>query len=203
MSTNRTLVAILRGLEPKHAVAVAETLYEAGLRCLEVPLNSPQPFESIERIVKRAFLGLTVGSGTVLRSADVQRTQESGGSLIVSPNCDATVIRAALELKLRVMPGFATASEMFQAIAAGATELKLFPAAPLGTDYLKSLGAVLPRGIGILPVGGVTADDVGAWIAAGASGFGFGSEVFKPDYPLAEIATRARRLVAALNAHES
>jgi 2-dehydro-3-deoxyphosphogalactonate aldolase len=203
MSAMPTLVAILRGLEPQQSLAVAETLYETGVRCLEVPLNSPQPFESIERIAKRAFPGLTVGSGTVLKSADVKRTVDAGGSLIVSPNCDAAVIRAALELELRVMPGFATATEMFQAIAAGATELKLFPAAPLGTEYLKALGAVLPRGIGILPVGGVTADDVGAWMAAGARGFGFGSEVFKPGYALAEIETRARRLVAALNAHAS
>jgi 2-dehydro-3-deoxyphosphogalactonate aldolase len=197
------MVAILRGLESKNALAVAETLYQAGFRCLEVPLNSPQPFDSIEKIAKRAFPGLTVGSGTVLKSADVQRTQAAGGSLVVSPNCDAAVIGAALGLKMRVMPGFATATEMFQAIGSGATELKLFPAAPLGPDYLKALLAVLPRGVGILPVGGVTADDVDSWLAAGAAGFGFGSEIFKPSYSLAEITTRARKLIEALNAHKT
>ncbi len=191
------LIAILRGLEPDRALGVAETLYEAGVRHLEVPLNSPQPFDSITRIAKRGLASLTLGAGTVLTAADVTRTREAGGSLIVSPNCDPAVIQAALADRMQVMPGFATATEMFQAIAAGATELKLFPAAALGSEYLKALAAVLPPGIGIYPVGGVTAADIPVWRAAGASGFGFGSELFKPGYPLSEIAARARQLVHA------
>jgi 2-dehydro-3-deoxyphosphogalactonate aldolase len=197
-----TLVAILRGLEPAHAVGVAETLYEAGVRCIEVPLNSPQPFESIANIAKRALPGVTLGAGTVLSAADVARTRDAGGSLIVSPNCDAEVIRSALKQGMRAMPGFATATEMFQAIGAGATELKLFPAASLGTDYLQALGAVLSAGIRIYPVGGVTGAQIPAWLKAGARGFGFGSELFKPDYSLADIKARARELVQALETEQ-
>ena len=202
MST-ATLVAILRGLDPVNALAVAETLYETGVRILEVPLNSPEPFDSIGQIARRHFPALTVGAGTVLKVADVQRTREAGGTLIVSPNADPAVIKAALGHSLRVMPGFATATEMFHAYAAGARELKLFPAAPLGVEYLKGLLAVLPRDAGVLPVGGVTAADVPRWLAAGAAGFGFGSEIFKPAYSLADIAARAGQLMQALDAHKS
>jgi 2-dehydro-3-deoxyphosphogalactonate aldolase len=191
------LIAILRGLEPAQALGVAETLYAAGLRHLEVPLNSPDPFDSIARIAKRALPALTLGAGTVLTTADVTRTREAGGSLIVSPNCDPTVIRAARSAGMQVIPGFATATEMFQAIAAGATELKLFPAAPLGPGYMKALTAVLPRGVEIYPVGGITVANIPEWLAVGARGFGFGSELFMPGLALGEIAARARQLVEA------
>jgi 2-dehydro-3-deoxyphosphogalactonate aldolase len=194
------LVAILRGVTPKQVLAVGETLYAAGFRRIEIPLNSPDPFTSIKVLADRSFKGLIVGAGTVLNAEHVRRTKEAGGCLIVAPNCDPEVIRSALGQAMQVMPGVATATELFQAIAAGATELKLFPAATYGPGHLQALRAVLPQGIAIYPVGGVTAQSIAAWLAAGAAGFGFGSELFKPDYTLDEIARRAASLLDALRA---
>lgn len=192
-----SLVAILRGITPARIVEIGDILYDAGIRAIEVPLNSPEPFTSIAGLAAH-HSDWTVGAGTVLNTDDVRRTHEAGGRLIVSPNCNPEVIHAALQFGMRAMPGIATATEAFAAIAAGARQLKLFPAVTYGPGHLRALRAVLPRDVGVYPVGGVAAQDIAGWLSAGASGFGFGSELFRPDYSAADIDRRARDLVRAL-----
>jgi 2-dehydro-3-deoxyphosphogalactonate aldolase len=200
MSESSTeLVAILRGLTPERAPEVGAALAGAGFRTIEVPLNSPEPFETI-KLLARAHGDCTVGAGTVLTAAEVDRVHGAGGRIIVAPNCEPMVIRRALDLGLRVFPGIATATEAFTAIASGATELKLFPAATYGPRHLKALKSVLPKHVRVFPVGGIGAQDIADWLASGADGFGFGSELFTPAYTLAQIETRARGLVEALRA---
>ena len=195
------IVAILRGVEPAHVVGIADRLWMAGIRAIEVPLNSPDPFRSIAALSKadRPPDSL-VGAGTVLSVEDVRRAQEAGGGLIVAPNCDAAVIGEARKLGLAVLPGVATATEAFSALRAGARQLKLFPAAALGPRFLKALGAVLPPDCQVFPVGGVSAEELYDWLAAGAAGFGFGSELFRPDYTIDAIDQRARNIVGAFQA---
>ena len=200
MSANRTeLVGILRGLTPERAPDVGAVLVAAGFRVIEVPLNSPEPFESI-KLLARAHGDCVVGAGTVLTPAEVDRVHGAGGRLVVAPNCEPAVIRRALELDLRVFPGIATATEAFTAISSGATELKLFPAATYGSKHLKALKSVLPKHVRVFPVGGIGAQDIAEWLASGADGFGFGSELFTPAYTLAQVETRARGLIDALRA---
>jgi 2-dehydro-3-deoxyphosphogalactonate aldolase len=196
-SGESALVAILRGVSPSHAIAVGDALYRAGIRIIEVPLNSPDPFTSIAKLAAHRT-DWTIGAGTVLSVDDVNRTRQAGGRLIVSPNCNPEVIRHALQLTLRVMPGIATATEAFSAIAAGARQLKLFPAVTYGPGHLAALRAVLPTDVEVFPVGGIGGQDIPRWLGVGAAGFGFGSELFRPDYELADIAQRASGLVRAL-----
>jgi 2-dehydro-3-deoxyphosphogalactonate aldolase len=144
-----------------------------------------------------------IGAGTVLDADSVRRTHAAGGRLIVAPNCDPEVIGCALKLDMQVMPGIATATEAFTAIRAGATQLKLFPAVSYGPRHLQALRAVLPPAVRVYPVGGVGAAEVADWLAAGAAGFGFGSELFRPEYTWAEIERRARQLVQALQVAHS
>jgi 2-dehydro-3-deoxyphosphogalactonate aldolase len=191
------LVAILRGVSPERVVDVGNALYDAGIRTIEVPLNSPDPFASIAKLAARRT-DWTIGAGTVLSVDDVNRTHQAGGRLIVSPNCNAEVIRHALHLAMHVMPGIATATEAFTAVAAGARQLKLFPAVTYGPSHLAALRAVLPPEVDVFPVGGIGGQDIFRWLEAGAAGFGFGSELFRPDYELADIAQRANGLVKAL-----
>jgi 2-dehydro-3-deoxyphosphogalactonate aldolase len=191
------LVGILRGLTPDKAPATGKAIVDAGFRSIEVPLNSPQPFDSI-RLLASAHQDCLVGAGTVLTPAEVDRVHEAGGRLVVSPNCDAAVIRRALDRGMRVMPGVGTATEAFAAVAAGATELKLFPAATYGSGHLRALKSVLPKHVRMYPVGGIGSQDIAEWLVSGADGFGFGSELFKPAYTLAELSKRARDLVEAL-----
>ena len=193
----KELVAILRGLTTARAPEVGTALVNAGFRSIEVPLNSPEPLQTIEVLVRRHPECL-IGAGTVLTSAEVDRVRDAGGRLIVAPNCEPAVIRRALDLGLRVLPGIATATEAFTALNAGANELKLFPAASYGPRHLKALKSVLPRHVRIYPVGGIGSQDIAEWLASGADGFGFGSELFTPAYTLAEIETRARALIDAL-----
>jgi 2-dehydro-3-deoxyphosphogalactonate aldolase len=178
---------------------VGAALVAAGFRVIEVPLNSPEPLESI-KLLARAHPGCIVGAGTVLTAAEVDRVHGAGGRIVVAPNCEPAVIRRALELGLRVLPGIATATEAFAAINSGATELKLFPAATYGPRHLKALKSVLPKHVRVFPVGGIGAQDIAAWLASGADGFGFGSELFTPAYTLAQVETRARGLIEALRA---
>jgi len=192
------IVAILRGVTPQQVVAIANLLYDAGIRKIEVPLNSPEPFASIERLAALQRADWLIGAGTVLNIEDVRRTHAAGGRLIVSPNCDTEVIRGALQLGMDVLPGIATATEAFTAIGAGATRIKLFPALTYGPRHLEALRAVLPAEVGVFPVGGVGAEDIPRWLSAGAAGFGFGSELFRPTYGLTEVGQRARRLVQTL-----
>ena len=197
------IVAILRGLAPERASSVGTALRGAGIRILEVPLNSPDPYKSIETLSAESDSDCLVGAGTVLSVEQVERVHAAGGRLIVSPNTNAAVIRAALTRGMQVMPGFATASEAFAAVEAGAEILKLFPAATYGPRHLRALREVLPAGTTIYPVGGIGAADVAPWLEAGATGFGFGSELFKPQFTIEEITARAARVVEALRARPS
>ncbi len=193
------LVAILRGLVPERAAETGAALVAAGFRSIEVPLNSPQPFDSIGMLA-RAHGDCLIGAGTVLASAEVDRVHAAGGRLVVAPNCDGAVIRRALDLGMRVLPGVATATEAFEALRNGATELKLFPASTYGAGHLRALKSVLPKYVKIYAVGGVGSQDIAAWLASGADGFGFGGELFKPAYGIADVAARAQGLFAALRA---
>lgn len=193
----KEMVAILRGLTPGRALEVGAVLVRAGFRAIEVPLNSPEPFETI-KLLAGAHGDCIVGAGTVLTPAEVYRVHAAGGRIIVAPNCEPAVIRRALELGMRAFPGIATATEAFNAIGAGATELKLFPAATYGSRHLKALKSVLPKHVRVFPVGGIGAQDIAEWLASGADGFGFGSELFTPAYTLAQIETRAHGLIEAL-----
>jgi 2-dehydro-3-deoxyphosphogalactonate aldolase len=193
------MVAILRGLTPERALEIGHTLVEAGFRSIEVPLNSPRPFDTI-KLLAAAHPGCLVGAGTVLSAQDVNQVRAVGGKLIVSPNCDPQVIRNALGFGMRVMPGIATATEAFAAVHAGATELKLFPAATYGSGHLRALKSVLPAQVKVYPVGGIGSQDIAEWLASGADGFGFGGELFKPAYTLADVAARAKGMFDALRA---
>lgn len=192
------IVAILRGISPDHVMAVADTLYEAGIRVIEVPLNSPDPFTSIERLSKGLGASCLCGAGTVLSVEQVQRAHESGARHVVSPNTDAAVIARTVALEMVSMPGIATATEAFAAIGAGASRLKLFPASTYGSGHARALKAVLPSNTRLYAVGGVGAEDVAEWTKDGVSGFGFGSELFKPGYGLDEISNRARSIFSAV-----
>lgn len=191
------IVAILRGVRPARVIQAARLCYRHGIRAIEVPLNSPEPFASIERLASYPLPGCLIGAGTVLSVDDVNRVRQAGAEFIVAPNVNAAVIRAALDSGLAAIPGFASASEAFQAIDAGANLLKLFPAASYGPAHLKALRAVLPANVRVFPVGGVAPADCQSWIAAGASGFGFGSELFRPDEDDAELEQRIVRLMQA------
>lgn len=194
---NAPLIAILRGVRPDDVLAIAKVIYGAGIRIIEVPLNSPDPFKSIAALAAGLQQDCLVGAGTVLHADDVHRAHSAGGRLVVSPNFDAAVIAAATQLKMQVLPGIATATEAFAAIRAGANQLKLFPATSYGPRHLQALRSVLPPEVGLLPVGGVAAEHIVDWLNAGAAGFGFGSELFRPEYSLEEIEHRAQRLVRA------
>ena len=193
------LIAIVRGIEPPEAEAVGAALIEAGIRIIEVPLNSPRPFDSIGRLA-RAFGGhATIGAGTVLDPADVARVQAAGGVLTVSPNTSLPVIAATVAAHMVAAPGCFTPSEAFAALDAGAHALKLFPAEAASPAVAKALLAVLPTGTDLIIVGGVGPDTMQPWLAAGAKGFGLGSGLFKPGMTAAEVGARARGYVAALN----
>ena len=191
------LVAILRGLEPERAAEVAHALFDAGLRIVEVPLNRPGALQAIATIVRMAPHDALVGGGTMLSAADVDAVHAAGGRLMVAPNCDAAVIARARQLGMLAMPGVATPSEAFAALAAGAHALKLFPAEVIGTAGLKAFASVLPAGTGLWPVGSITPGSLAAWRAAGAAGAGIGSQIFTPDLPIAQIGERARAFAAA------
>jgi len=193
------LVAILRGVTPARIEGVAAALFDAGIRAIEVPLNSPEPFKSIEMLAKIYGDRCLTGAGTVLTSADVERVANAGGKLLVTPNTNTAIIKYGLEKGLTAMPGFYTPSEGFAAAQAGAKYLKLFPASTGGIDHLKAMLAVLPKDVPVYAVGGVGAANMAQWREAGAAGFGLGSELFKPDFTDAEIAERAAKCVRAFN----
>lgn len=191
------LIAILRGLEPEEAVAVGEAIVAAGFVCLEVPMNSPRPLESV-RLLRDALEGRAlVGAGTVLTVEAARQVADAGGQLIISPNTNPAVIAESKRLGLLSLPGFFTPSEAFTALDAGADALKLFPAEIAGPQGLKAVRAVLPKGTRVYVVGGADPDSVGTWLSAGASGFGVGSAIFKPGLSPAEVGTRARAFAEA------
>ncbi|WP_397420747.1 2-dehydro-3-deoxy-6-phosphogalactonate aldolase [Phenylobacterium sp.] len=191
------VIAILRGIKPDEAVAHVQAIHDAGIRVVEVPLNSPDPLESIARLARAFGDRMVVGAGTVLTEAQVDTVHAAGGKLIVSPNVDAGVIRRTVALGLWSAPGFATASEAFSAIHAGAKHLKLFPATTYGPGHLTQLQAVLPSDVTVVAVGGVGAANMSEWRLAGAKAFGIGGELYRPGQSVTETAGRAAKVVAA------
>ncbi|WP_354074112.1 2-dehydro-3-deoxy-6-phosphogalactonate aldolase [Brevundimonas sp. 1080] len=189
------LIAILRGLKPDEAVEVGEAIVAAGFRCLEVPLNSPEPLESIRRLRQALDGRALVGAGTVLNVAAAREVAQAGGQLIISPNTNVEVIAETKTLGLLSLPGFFTPSEAFAALDAGADALKLFPAEIAGPKGLKAVRAVLPAETRIYPVGGVDPDSMSGWRNAGASGFGIGSAVFQPGQSAEQVARQAAGFV--------
>jgi 2-dehydro-3-deoxyphosphogalactonate aldolase len=192
------LVAILRGVHPDEVEAVADALVEAGFAIIEVPLNSPEPLESIARLARRHGDTTLIGAGTVLTVDQVAAVQAAGGRLIVSPNTDPAVIAAAAAAGLVSLPGYFTPSEALAALAAGASGLKLFPAEGASPALLAAHRAILPRDVTVLAVGGITPTTMGPWRDKGAQGFGLGSALYKPGSTPAEIGERARQFIAAL-----
>ena len=194
------LVAILRGVKPDEAVAIGEVLVGAGFRMIEVPLNSPEPYDSIRRLVGRFGDVAMIGAGTVITEDDVRAVAATGARLVVSPCLDQSVVRTTLKLGMRVLPGVATPSELFAAVAAGARVVKLFPAELLTPVVVKSLRAVVPQTIRMFPVGGITPENLPAYLAAGADGAGVGSQLYAPGRSPADVAERAKAYIAAWKA---
>jgi len=194
------IAAILRGVKPDEIDAIGDALIEAGVMIIEVPLNSPQPFESIKRLAARHGARALIGAGTVLDIAAVARVKEAGGCLIVAPNFDAHVVRAAKDAGLSTLPGVMTPSEGFAALKAGADGLKLFPAEIIPPVVFKAWCAVFPADTLLLAVGGVGVDNIKAYAQAGASGYGIGSALYKPGRAAVEIGSLARALIAAAKA---
>jgi len=194
------LVAILRGIRTDEALEIGEALLQNGFRTLEVPLNSPTPLKSIELLARRFGDRAVVGAGTVLSEAAARDVASAGGTLVVMPHSDAAVIRAAKAAGCLCLPGVATVTEAFAALAAGADALKLFPAEQLSPAVLKAWRAVLPAQCRLLPVGGITPEGMADYVKAGASGFGIGGALYRPGKAVADIARDAAAFVAAFAA---
>lgn len=194
---SRPIIAILRGLRPSDAAATGQALIDAGIDKIEVPLNSPDPLDSISILANEFGDRALIGAGTVLTTDQVDKVAKVGGRLIVSPNCDPDVISHTHQLGLESWPGIFTPTEAFAALKAGASGLKLFPGALAGPAGLSALRAVLPKGTLVYPVGGAGPENFGQWIKASADGFGIGSALFKPGMAISEVADFAARIVAA------
>lgn len=194
------LVAILRGLEPERAVAVGKTLVDAGFEIIEVPLNSPDPLVSIAALTRALGTQALIGAGTVLAEPQVDQLADIGARLVVSPNCNPAVIRRTVAHGMISLPGVLTPTEMFAALDAGATGLKIFPADMVSPAIITAVRAVLPPQVPVFAVGGINAGNMRDYLAAGATGFGIGGALFKPGKPLTDIAADARSIVAAFSA---
>lgn len=192
------LVAIIRGVTPDEVEAIGEAILSGGIRIIEVPLNSPDPLESIRRLSRRVGDRALIGAGTVLDAEQVGEVARAGGRLIVSPNTDTAVIHATAMAAMVSSPGYFTPSEGFEAIKAGAHALKLFPAEGASPNVVKAQKAVLPRDVPLLVVGGISPDNMGPWLDAGATGFGLGSGLYKPGQSVDETAARARAYADAV-----
>ncbi|WP_166850096.1 2-dehydro-3-deoxy-6-phosphogalactonate aldolase [Isoptericola sp. BMS4] len=202
MTTPATgLVAILRGVTPTEAAAVATVVLDAGFDAVEVPLNSPDPCESVRRIRAATGPDARVGAGTVLTADDVRRAADAGASLVVSPNTRPDVIAETVRRGLESYPGAATPTEAFAALDAGATAVKIFPATTVGTSGMRAWASVLPAGTRLVPVGGVDETTLGAWARAGADGAGVGTALYRPGDAPAGVADRAAALVRAWTEH--
>lgn len=194
--TSLPLVAILRGITPAEAEPAAHALYQAGFRLIEVPLNSPNPFDSITRIRRCLPQDALVGAGTVMRAADVEHLAKIGADLVVMPHADIAVISAAIHMGFICSPGVVTPTEAFAALNAGAHGLKLFPAELVSPNVVKALRAVLPKTTPLFPVGGITPNNMAPYIAAGANGFGLGSALYAPGMSLAQLVSQAGSFVS-------
>ncbi len=192
---SRPLIAILRGITPKDAVPVANALVEAGIERMEIPLNSPEPYDSISAVADSVGHCALVGAGTVTTIEEVTAVRRAGGQFIVSPNADTRVIRATRDADMQSIPGVLTPTECFAALAAGADGLKLFPSFVLGVDGLKALRAVLPPNTELFMVGGVGHENISDWLQAGADGFGFGTSIYTPGFTVDELRRRAAKIV--------
>jgi len=192
------LVAIIRGVTPDESVQIGRALFDGGIRIIEVPLNSPEPFASIERIAADLGDSALVGAGTVIDPADVERVKAAGGRLVVSPNTKVEVIEATVAAGMVSSPGFFTPSEAFAALRAGAHALKLFPAEAASPKVVKSIRAVLPKDVPLLIVGGVTPESVPGWLDAGAGGFGLGGSLYEAGQSPEDTLARARAFVKAV-----
>lgn len=194
------LIAILRGIKPEEVEAVGETLIEAGWRILEVPLNSPDPLKSIEKLQKRFGDKALIGAGTVLTPAQVADVAATGSKVIISPNANLSVIEASVAKGMVSLPGVATPTEAFAAIGAGATGVKAFPAEAIPPYVIKAWKAVLPKDIPVLAVGGVTPDNMKAFVDAGAAGFGIGGSLYKPGDSAEVVGAKAKQFIEAMRA---
>lgn len=194
------LIAILRGVRAEEVEAIGEALVDAGIRIIEVPLNSPDPLDSIARLTREMAGRAVIGAGTVLKVEEVAAVAEAGGTLVISPNADARVIAATVEQGLVSLPGILTPSEALAALDAGAAALKLFPAEAASPAILKAIRAILPPATRVLPVGGIVPAALAGWRAGGAAGFGLGSSLYAPGMQVVEVAGRARDFIAAWNA---
>ena len=190
------IVAIIRGVTPTEVIDVGKAIAKTGIQIIEVPLNSPSPLESINKLAD-ALPDCIVGAGTVVRPEQVDAVHQAGGNIIVSPNMNTSVIKRTVELGMISMPGVLTVSEAFDAYDAGARTLKLFPAGTVGPDFVGAIKTVLPEDAKICAVGGVGADNMSTWCTAGIDGFGIGSEIYKPGMSAGDVENRARRIVAA------
>lgn len=193
----REIIAILRGITPEEALPIAQSLLDAGISQIEVPLNSPDPFNSISAMVREFGADAVIGAGTVLTTDQVSALRDAGGTLVVSPDCNTQVIAAAVSMGMQAVPGVLTPTECFAALRAGAAGLKLFPAMLVGPAGLQAMRAVLPKEVKTYAVGGVGPENFADWQAAGADGFGIGTGIYKPGFSVAEVAERATGIVAA------
>jgi len=192
------LIAILRGVRPDEVVAIGEELVGAGFTLIEVPMNSPDPLDSVARLVAALGDRAMIGAGTVLTVDQVAAMRDAGGRMVISPNTNIDVIRASAAAGLVSLPGIATPSEALAALDAGATALKLFPAEAASPTILKAMRAILPSDLRVLPVGGIVPEGMAPWRQAGAAGFGLGSALYKPGMTAGEVGARARAFVTAL-----
>ena len=194
---SRAIIAILRGVTPAEVTDIAGAILDAGIDRIEVPLNSPEPLDSIARLVKAFGDRALIGAGTVLSAEDVAAVAAIGGKLIVSPDCNPDVIRATKAAGMQSFPGVMTPTECFAALRAGADGLKFFPAELVGPEGLKAMRAVLPKGADTFAVGGAGPESFADWVAAGATGFGIGSAIYKPGDSPEVVATKAAKIVTA------
>jgi 2-dehydro-3-deoxyphosphogalactonate aldolase len=197
---SRNIIAILRGITPEEAEPVCEALLEAGLTTIEIPLNSPQPLQSISILAKRFGSVATIGAGTVMTAQQVRDVTSAGGRIIVSPSFDAEVVNETKLRKLASWPGVLTPSECFAALKAGADGLKIFPCSVIGPAGVKAMRAVLPKQTLIYAVGGAGPDNFASWFAAGVNGFGIGTALYEPGRSVAQLCQAAREIVAAYDA---